>query len=81
MLTGQNRALDLSIDGWEPPCGCLESNSGPLEEQTVHLTSEPSLRIYVSVCQSVCIHVCAFPHRGQQGALDCLELPDVSAGI
>ena len=29
------RASDPSIDGCEPPCGCWELNSGPLEEQTV----------------------------------------------
>jgi hypothetical protein len=26
----------------EPPCGCWEMNSGPLEEQTVLLTAEPA---------------------------------------
>ena len=26
----------------ELPCGCWELNSGPLEEQPVHLTAEPS---------------------------------------
>ena len=31
-------------DGWEPPCGCRELNSGPLEEQAMLLTSEPSLQ-------------------------------------
>jgi hypothetical protein len=30
-------------DGCEPPCGCWELNSGPLEEQLVLLTAEPSL--------------------------------------
>ena len=34
----------LIIDGCEPPCGCWELNSGPLEEQPVLLTSEPSLQ-------------------------------------
>ena len=29
-------------DGCEPPCGCWELNSGPLEEQAVLLTAEPS---------------------------------------
>jgi hypothetical protein len=28
----QNRAPDLIIDGYEPPYGCWEFNSGPLEE-------------------------------------------------
>jgi hypothetical protein len=29
-------------DGYEPPCGCWELNSGLLEEQSVLLTAEPS---------------------------------------
>jgi hypothetical protein len=36
--TCQKRALDPLIDGCEPPCGCWELNSGPLEEQSVLLT-------------------------------------------
>jgi hypothetical protein len=31
-------------DGCEPPCGCWELNSGPSEEQSVLLTTEPSLQ-------------------------------------
>ena len=31
-------------DGCEPPCGCWELTSGPLEEQSVLLTAEPSLQ-------------------------------------
>jgi hypothetical protein len=31
-------------DGCEPPCGCWELSSGPLEEQSVLLTAEPSLQ-------------------------------------
>jgi hypothetical protein len=30
--------------GCEPPCGCWDLNSGPLEEQSVLLTAEPSLQ-------------------------------------
>jgi hypothetical protein len=30
--------------GCEPPCGCWELNSGPLEEQSVLLITEPSLQ-------------------------------------
>jgi hypothetical protein len=33
-------------DGCEPPCGCWELNSGPLEEQSVLLTTEPSFQPY-----------------------------------
>jgi hypothetical protein len=32
------------IDDCEPPCGCWELNSGPLQEQPVFLTTEPSLQ-------------------------------------
>ena len=47
MLAGQKRAPDcmvISLDACKSPCGCWELNSGPLEEQLVLLTSEPSLR-------------------------------------
>ena len=44
MPTGQKRAPDPITDGCEPPSGCWELNSGPLEEQAMHLTSEPSLQ-------------------------------------
>jgi hypothetical protein len=42
--THQKRASDPITDGCEPPCGCWELNSGPLEEQWVLLTAEPSLQ-------------------------------------
>ena len=29
-----DRASDPMADGCEPPCGCSELNSGPLEEQS-----------------------------------------------
>ena len=32
----------LRVDGCEPPCGCWDLNSGPLEEQPVLLPTEPS---------------------------------------
>ena len=44
MPAGQETAPDLFTDGCETPCGCLELNSGPLEEQAMLLTSEPSLQ-------------------------------------
>jgi hypothetical protein len=40
----QKRVSDLIMDGCEPPCGCLDLNSGPSEEQSVLLTTEPSLQ-------------------------------------
>ncbi|CAO2580696.1 hypothetical protein LEMLEM_LOCUS1572, partial [Lemmus lemmus] len=42
MPAGQKRAPDLITDGCESPCGCWELNSGPLEEQAMLLTAEPS---------------------------------------
>jgi hypothetical protein len=42
--THQKRASDLITDGCQPPCGCWDLNSGPLEEQSVLLTAEPSLQ-------------------------------------
>jgi hypothetical protein len=44
MPAGQKRAPNLTIDGYEPPGGCWELNSGPVEEQPVLLTAEPSLQ-------------------------------------
>jgi hypothetical protein len=44
LQTQQKRALDSITDGGEPPCGCWELNSGPLEEQSVLLSTEPSLQ-------------------------------------
>jgi hypothetical protein len=41
----QKRASELIIDCCEPPCGCWELNSQPLEEQTItlsHLSSPPT---------------------------------------
>lgn len=32
------------IDHWEAPCGCWKWNSGPLEDQLVPWTAEPSLQ-------------------------------------
>jgi hypothetical protein len=42
--TYQKRASDPITDGCEPPCGCWDLNSGPLEEQSVLLTTESSLQ-------------------------------------
>jgi hypothetical protein len=32
------------MGGCEPPCGCWDLNSGPSEEQSVFLPTEPSLQ-------------------------------------
>jgi hypothetical protein len=44
LQTQQKRASDPITDGCEPPCGNWELNSGPLEEQSVLLITEPSLQ-------------------------------------
>jgi hypothetical protein len=63
LQTHQKKASDPITDGCEPPCGCRESNSGPLEEQLVLLTTGPSLQLLVlffnmydvwSACMCVC---------------------------
>jgi hypothetical protein len=40
----QKRVSGLITNGCELPCGCWDLNSGPLEEQLVLLTTEPSLQ-------------------------------------
>jgi hypothetical protein len=35
LQTHQKRESDLITNGCEPPCGCWELNSGPLQEQSV----------------------------------------------
>ena len=45
LQTHRRRPLDPIVDGCEPPCGGWELNSGPLEEQSVVLTSEPSIQL------------------------------------
>jgi hypothetical protein len=42
LQTLQKMVSDLITDGCEPPCGCWDLNSGPLEEQSVLLPIEPS---------------------------------------
>jgi hypothetical protein len=38
----QKGAPELIIDGYKPPYPCRELNLGPLEEQSMLVTSEPS---------------------------------------
>ena len=52
LQTHQKRASDPIADACEPPCGCWELNSGPLEEQSGLLTAEPSLQPHVHVLSS-----------------------------
>ena len=42
LQTLQKMASDFVTDCCEPQCGCWDLNSGPLEEQSVLLTAEPS---------------------------------------
>jgi hypothetical protein len=53
--THQKRASDSITDGCEPPCSCWELNSGPLEEQSVLLTTEPSLQPQLTFFKDLCI--------------------------
>jgi hypothetical protein len=36
------RSSKTTVTDGEPPCGCWESNLGPLEEQSVLSTTDPS---------------------------------------
>ena len=47
MPEGLKRAPGPIRGGCEPPCGCWELNSGPLEDQAMLLTSEPSLQPFI----------------------------------
>jgi hypothetical protein len=42
--THQKSTTDPITDGCESPCGCWELNSGPREEKSVLLATEPSLQ-------------------------------------
>jgi hypothetical protein len=49
LQTHQKKASGTITDGCEPPCGYWELNSGPLEEQSVLLTAEPSLQLFLKI--------------------------------
>jgi hypothetical protein len=40
----QRKTSDPITDGYEPPWGCWELNSGPLDKHPVLLTAYPSLQ-------------------------------------
>lgn len=44
LSTHKKKESDHIADGCEPPHGCWELNSGPLKEQRIPLTTEPSLQ-------------------------------------
>jgi hypothetical protein len=50
VLDTPEEASDFVTDGYEPPCGCWDLNSGPLEEQSALLTPEPSHQPLVYFC-------------------------------
>jgi hypothetical protein len=69
------RGCQISLWMVEPPCGCWDLNSGPLKEQSVLLTAEPSLqppqiffKVYLCILctQMLCLHVCLDTRRGHQ---------------
>jgi hypothetical protein len=51
------------MDGCEPPCGCWDLNSGPLEDQSVLLTAEPSHQPTTFIFCFVFIFVFVFRDR------------------
>jgi hypothetical protein len=46
----QKRASDLIMGGCEPPFGCWDLNSGPLEEQSVLLPTECPFAMFYIKC-------------------------------
>ena len=57
----QKRVPDLITDGSEPPCGCWDLNSGPLEEQAMLLTSEPSLQPNKEIFKTAALGSLCYP--------------------
>ncbi|XP_075803686.1 DNA mismatch repair protein Mlh3 isoform X3 [Microtus pennsylvanicus] len=58
----------LENDGCGPPCGYWELNSGPLEEQPVHLTAEPSpalpgVHLCTGSSSTCCLSHCGVQYR------------------
>lgn len=56
--TCQKRASDPFIDDCEPPSGCRELNSEPLEEQLVFLTARPFHQPNFSVLPRTVLLMC-----------------------
>ena len=53
LQTHQKKASDPITDGCESPWGCWDWKSGPLKEQSVLLTAEPSLQFERAVLTSL----------------------------
>jgi hypothetical protein len=65
--TRRRQASDPITDGYEPPCGCWELNSGPQEEQSVFLTTEPSLQPVIGTLREKLLKgVCSAPDNGEK---------------
>jgi hypothetical protein len=62
----QKRASDHTRDGYESPCGCWRLNSGPLEEQTVLLTTKPSLQFQLLTLNDKSL-ACRQSYRSAEG--------------
>jgi hypothetical protein len=66
---GQKRASDpvgQDADGCEPPYGYQQLNLGPLQEQQVHLSTEPSLQFLkamLNVSSTACLQRLRRCHR------------------
>lgn len=43
LSAGQKKASDILIDGCDPPCGCREFHSSPLEDHAMFLTAHTSI--------------------------------------
>jgi hypothetical protein len=69
------------MDGCEPPCGCWDLNSGPLEEQSVLLTAEPSYQPENPFLKAVFLaHMNIFlPSHGCTCAMTCILAPSASS--
>jgi len=73
LQTHQKRASGPITDGCEPPCGCWELNSGPLQEQSALLTAEPSLQPqYFGFSIPLFISPCSF--EGTESAMPLIPL-------
>jgi hypothetical protein len=61
--TYQKRSLELITGGCEPPYGCWDLNSGPLEEQSVLLPAEPSRQPQLLLIRVFYIYELVFKKR------------------
>jgi hypothetical protein len=63
-MSSEEGIRDLITDGCEPPRGCWELNSGPLEEQPVLLAAEPSLQslVFVIIIFYLLLGLCLCTH-------------------